>query len=531
MTEAAPSAVSSDITMESVDSLVHIPPEQLRTFVQHVNAVLGNPKETHAPDSVVLSHAPSATNASSAANNRPKISCETFTAQATKFSGEDLRMSAANWVEELYQYLLDAFPQADFELKVLQAINSGKLFKDAPKRALGTFAYAVYRNMDHNNPLAAFLITNSLYMMCKYFNRINTIDCGPEWTQQGNVSASNVKKKKKKRGNGSSPIYFVHSINCSKSKNSLGRETNHLISIPGLKAKDYKLKGLADTGAKVCLITERAAKRIGLNITMNSRPLLCALWPDAAPYRSVGRMHVHLYVDNGLQVWAHAIIISFGKGWDILVGGKTLQQLRIQLISPAMDRRLRGSTKVTDHPAKTLDGPWRQQTTVPSVEEAYNYMPDTAPSHDLAFPSLTETSGAVATVVEPVVAQPMRACLGLPADFFVPERDDDFHRLDVLYPEVTKVSVTERLYHQCETKTQADKLLGELMTGKGAVCEYPGGCPPPTAYAPIRPPMHAAAKPIYVVQHMLSEAACKACDDVVSVRLQYGINEPLQAFA
>ncbi|PIA13545.1 hypothetical protein COEREDRAFT_11302 [Coemansia reversa NRRL 1564] len=520
MTEVAPSAVSSDITMESVDSLVHVPPEQLRAFVQRANAVLGNPEETHAPDSVAPSHAPSATNASSATNNRPKISCETFMAQATKFSGEDLRMSVANWVEvnkpkaavgqllfntleELYQYLLDAFPQADFELKVLQAINSGKLFKDAPKRALGAFAYAVYRNMVHNNPLAAFLITNSLYMvntlpftvkdtklqeirpadvekMCKYFDRINTIDCRPEWTQQGNVSASNVKKKKKKRGNGSAspsngnasgtnmantsrssvpsagrntspsatPVYFVHSINCSKSKNSLGRETNHLISIPGLKAKDYKLKGLADTGAKVCLITELAAKRIGLNITTNSRPLLHALWPDVTPHCSVGRAHVRLCMDNGLQVWAHAVVVSFGKGWDILVGGKTLQQLGIQLTSPAMDCRLRGSTKVTDHPAKTLDGPWRQQTTVPSVEEVYDYMPDTAPSHDLAFPSLTETSGAAAPVVEPIVAWPMRARLGLPGDFFVPECDDDFHRLDALYPEVTKASVTERLHHQ-----------------------------------------------------------------------------------
>ncbi|PIA12476.1 hypothetical protein COEREDRAFT_12774 [Coemansia reversa NRRL 1564] len=99
MTEAAPSAVSSDVTMESLDSLVHVPPEQLRAFVQRTNAVLGNPEETHAPESVVPSHAPSATNDSSAAENRPKISCETFTAQATKFSGEDLRMSAANWVE------------------------------------------------------------------------------------------------------------------------------------------------------------------------------------------------------------------------------------------------------------------------------------------------------------------------------------------------------------------------------------------------------------------------------------------------
>ncbi|KAJ2806395.1 hypothetical protein H4R20_001707 [Coemansia guatemalensis] len=270
MPEAAPSAVSSDITMESIDSLEHVPPEQLSAFVQRTNAVLGNSEETRAPDSVALSHTPSATDASSAANNHPKISCDTFTAQATKFSGEDLRMSAAKWVEvnkhefaaylpgiqeqmrlnaayplltgeaktavgqllfntleELYQYLLDAFPQTDFKMKVLQVINSRKLFKDMPKRALGAYAYAIYHNMDQSNPLAAFLITNNLYVVntlpfalkdtkpqeiqpadvekiCKYFDRINTIECEPEWAQQGNASASNAsRKKKKKRGNGS----------------------------------------------------------------------------------------------------------------------------------------------------------------------------------------------------------------------------------------------------------------------------------------------------------------------------------------
>ncbi|KAJ2805444.1 hypothetical protein H4R20_002091, partial [Coemansia guatemalensis] len=99
MPEAAPSAVSFDVTMESIDSLVHVPPEQLHAFVQCTNAVLGNSKETCTPDSIALSHTPSATDASSATKYCPKISCGTFTAQVTKFSGEDLHMSTAKWVE------------------------------------------------------------------------------------------------------------------------------------------------------------------------------------------------------------------------------------------------------------------------------------------------------------------------------------------------------------------------------------------------------------------------------------------------
>ncbi|PIA16164.1 hypothetical protein COEREDRAFT_8571 [Coemansia reversa NRRL 1564] len=153
MTRAAPSTISSDITMESLDSLEHIPPKQLCAFVQHANAALGDPAETHTLDSVVLSHSSSAASATLVTNSHPKIFCKTFTAQATKYSGEDLCMSAANWIEvnkyefaaflpgiqeqiclnmaypflmgkakttvgqllfntlgELYQYLLDVFP-------------------------------------------------------------------------------------------------------------------------------------------------------------------------------------------------------------------------------------------------------------------------------------------------------------------------------------------------------------------------------------------------------------------------------------
>ncbi|PIA12754.1 hypothetical protein COEREDRAFT_12249 [Coemansia reversa NRRL 1564] len=99
MTRAAPSTISSDITMESLDSLEHIPPEQLYAFVQHANAALGDPAETHALDSVILNHSLSAASATSVTNSHPKISCKTFTAQATKYSGEDLWISIANWVE------------------------------------------------------------------------------------------------------------------------------------------------------------------------------------------------------------------------------------------------------------------------------------------------------------------------------------------------------------------------------------------------------------------------------------------------
>ncbi|KAJ2607688.1 hypothetical protein H4S08_004740 [Coemansia sp. RSA 1365] len=332
MTEAAPSAVSSDITMESIDSLAHVSFEQCHAFVQCANAVLGNSKEIRAPDSVTLSHTPSATDASSAAKYCPKNSCKTFTAQATKFSGEDLHISVAklvkvnkhefaayfpgvqeqmplnaacplliseaktavgqllfNTLEKLYQYLLDTFPQTDFKMKVLQVINSEKLFKDMPKRALAAYADAIYCNINQSNPLAAFLITNSLYV-------VNTLPFTLMDTKPQEIQPVEVEKIYK---------YFDH--------------INTIVCKPRL----------ADTGAKVCLITEQAAWCIGLNVTKSLQLLLRGLWPNAAPHCFEGRAHFQLCVDNGLQVWAYAVVVGFGKGWDILVGGKTLQQLEI----------------------------------------------------------------------------------------------------------------------------------------------------------------------------------------------------------
>ncbi|PIA12667.1 hypothetical protein COEREDRAFT_12399 [Coemansia reversa NRRL 1564] len=289
--------------------------------------------------------------------------------------------------------------------------------------------------------------------------------------------------------------------------------------IPGLCAKDCKLRALADTGAKVCLITERAAKRAGVTINTNSRPLLRTLWPDAMPHCSVGCAHICLQVENGPQIWTHAVVVSFGKGWDLLVGGKTLQQLGIQLTSPAMDRYLGAASKVADHPAKTLDGPSTALMVAQTIESTYESMPDTEPSRELSHPSPTKTSRAAAPVSEPVVSRPMRARLGLPANYFVPKRDDEFITLNALYPEATEASIKERLHHQYATDLHAEALLGELLTGKDAVREYPGGCPPPAAFAPIQPPIHGEAKPVYVVQHMLSDAARAACDKVVSTRL------------
>ncbi|KAJ1916225.1 hypothetical protein H4219_003893 [Mycoemilia scoparia] len=73
--------------------------------------------------------------------------------------------------------------------------------------------------------------------------------------------------------------------------------------------------------------------------------------------------------------------------------------------------------------------------------------------------------------------------------------------------------------------------MNELMTGKGALCEYTSGCPPPAAYAPIIPPLKSDARPLYVAQHTMSTAAEAARVEFVKDHIDFGIDEPGHAHA
>ncbi|PIA15741.1 hypothetical protein COEREDRAFT_8966 [Coemansia reversa NRRL 1564] len=509
MPESNPSLPDSNINMEiNNNAYAAYTLDQLLGVLRQIVAVLP-------PDRIceILPASPAVPDAatSKAAYNgtRGKISCETFTSQATKFSAMDLHMSAQSWIAinkrdlaEFYDFLCDSFPQADYELRVQDAARSGKLFMQAPKHAMSTFALAIYKNINQENPLSTTLIAHTLFAvnslpfvvykivpdaihpdkvpeMCCCFNHANkirlTLGNGNNATTP---PAGSGKKKKKRRAEPTIP--HPRLLTCQHRPYQAlqaprARKVSHLMAIPGLHAKNCELRALADTGAKV---------------------------------------------DDGPRIWTNMVIVSFGKGWDLLVGGKTLQQLGVQLTLPVMDRCLGAASKAADHPAKTLDGPSMALAVAQIIESTYESIPDTEPSRELSHLSPTETSSAAAPVSEPVVSP----------NYFVPERDDEFVMLNALYPEATEASINEHLHHQCATDLHAEALLGELLMGKDAVWEYPGRCPLPAAFAPIQPPMHGEAKPVYMVQHTLSNAARAARDEVVSMCLQYEIDEPLQDF-
>ncbi|KAJ1718717.1 hypothetical protein LPJ61_006502, partial [Coemansia biformis] len=229
---------------------------------------------------------------------------------------------------------------------------------------------------------------------------------------------------------------------------------------------------------------------------------------------------------NSPRAWANAVVIDWRCRWEVLLGRDTLAVLGMSPASLAMLRHSNGMTMVPDHASKHIDGPWRCTT-----EALYEDFPDTAPSHDLATDVMVEPSAAAARIPEPIHACPMRAQLALPTGFFAEEHDDEFVRLDALYPEATPDSISEHTHHQCTSEASAQVLAAELWTARAALWEYPGGCPPPAAYAPIRPPMHDGAEALFVVQHSLSLAAHQAVEEAARVHLEYGIDEGSGAFA
>ncbi|KAJ2810638.1 hypothetical protein GGI24_006975, partial [Coemansia furcata] len=287
------------------------------------------------------------------------------------------------------------------------------------------------------------------------------------------------------------------------------------------------LRAVANPGVEVMLIDIHAAHRLNLRISEHYRPRLRALWPGRSGHASLGTTNVSLNLDNSMPVWITAVVVDFRQtAWDILAGQDTLDSLGIHLMTPAMVRRIGGTEKIPDHPGKVLDSPHR------ALESVYESFPDMVPVHDLSEPFPTEVNTtATTTVKEPMVLHPVRVRVGLPSGFFIPSRDADFQKWDSLYPAVSVESIRARSTHQCITVAEAELLLEELASGKAALREYVGGCPPPAAYAPIRPPMRPDAQPIYVVQHTLSQAAKDALELVVTDRLKYGIDGPSTAFA
>ncbi|KAJ1725959.1 hypothetical protein LPJ61_005520, partial [Coemansia biformis] len=299
-----------------------------------------------------------------------------------------------------------------------------------------------------------------------------------------------------------------------------------MTTIPNASAKGIPIHAVGDTGSQVMLVTLEAARRLGLCITRHLCPLLKPLWPDGTPHVAYGRANVELRVENSPRAWAHAVIVDWRCRWEVLLGRDTLATLGVSPASPAMLHRSNGATTIPNHASKHIDGLWHC-----TMEAAYEDFPDMAPSHDLATAVTAEPSTATAQIPEPMHTHLMHAQLALPTGFFVKECNDEFVRLDVLYPKATPNSISKHTHHQCMSGASAQALAAELWTACLVLREYPGGCPPPATYVPIWPPMHDGTKSLFIMQHSLSPAAREAVENTAQVRLWYGIDEESGAFS
>ncbi|KAJ2609420.1 hypothetical protein H4S08_004060 [Coemansia sp. RSA 1365] len=363
-----------------------------------------------------------------------------------------------NTLEEFFNWVLQQFPQAEYESRIRQAISSGSWLKGTTSETLGPTARNIYANLGATDANAV-LIARALHhvdqlpfvntlvdpnsmtaaRMPTFFanfhniHRLNKMNTG---TAQGtsyteNQGAGNSKKSKHKK-----PSRSV----AGKNKDPTNLATNATMSTQrqdaqanNLSSKGKQLKAVADTGAKVCLITQETSERLGLNVRTGARPLLKPLWSDSTPHRALGCTRVNLHITGGPAIWTDAVVIGFRTSWEVLIGDKALEGLGIRLMIPAMQKCLKTSEKQPDHPAKTLDTDWRkEQLRVPSEEE-YEKLPESASTHDPETLSLSDPVLAATAVPEPAVSRPMRARLGLPADFFIPQRDAEFERQNALY--------------------------------------------------------------------------------------------------
>ncbi|KAJ1904155.1 hypothetical protein LPJ81_002661 [Coemansia sp. IMI 209127] len=448
---------------------------------------------------------------------------EALEGDAKKGAEHDLPSTA----EELWASLRSRYTLHDYNRTVLERIESGTLFDGVPTTAYGPHALRVFRMMGggHNDAIRIaealfnddsamflarainyrFVTPDQVEVLCNDFQRYKEVSVQVRAKQQGRGEA----RRRDRRPRQDSPAQ-PERANSTTTQRRPAAAAQAPLSVRGLD-----VAAVLDTGAEVAIVTEEAADRLSLKLRPASRPLLRPLWPGA-PYPS----------PTAPNLWINAVVVGFKAPWDILIGKKDIERIGILTATPAMQRRMKDGKQTADHPGKTLDNLNRAAT-----EADYEDFPVDEPSRDLSVVTPAEAQAEIPPIPEPVLSRPMRARLGLPAGFFKESRDPEFLRLDALYPSVTRADIAAKLLDQCSSTAERKLLLDELTTGAAALRDYPGGNPPPAAYAPIKPPMRSDAAPIYVVQHTLSQAAQEAVNSSVELRLRFGIDEPSDAFA
>ncbi|PIA12471.1 hypothetical protein COEREDRAFT_12787 [Coemansia reversa NRRL 1564] len=287
------------------------------------------------------------------------------------------------------------------------------------------------------------------------------------------------------------------------------------------------IRTVADPGAAVLLIRLETVQQLNLNISTDKRPQLRSPW-SSEPYQAFGTTNARVCIENGPKRWISLVVIDCEQPWDMLLGNAHLNQMNIQLMTPAMVRQLQrkgrpvpteGDTVAIDEELYTEQTEATAEATEAEVGSTSHDEVPTMPTDDdyaeLGEVDLIATSDSGSDVVPELSTdreiqeladvttirlQRLRTKIGLPADFFVNSQGNDFFENDNLYLSISRASVKERIKHQLTDPADEERLLDKLIDmGASTLREYPSGCPPPAALKLIKPPMHEGAQLMFTV--------------------------------
>ena len=169
---------------------------------------------------------------------------------------------------------------------------------------------------------------------------------------------------------------------------------------------------MSDDGAEASLISLRSARRIGLNIRQVAPILLRPLWEGDFHQTSLRARGLFRTSLSPFARWIHFVVVDLPLTSDVRIGLQDRRKLGI------------GLAHIPPSPADA-------KASV-SVEEA-------------------EQQQGVQTAAR---QRELKVQLGLPHDFFKLERDSDFHKCDMMYPDATREEVDGRITMQARTQTE-----------------------------------------------------------------------------
>ncbi|KAJ2840480.1 hypothetical protein FBU31_000378 [Coemansia sp. 'formosensis'] len=247
---------------------------------------------------------------------------------------------------------------------------------------------------------------------------------------------------------------------------------------PTVKVGGTIVKAVVDLGTELSLVTLEATNRLGLPVHTTWHPWLIPAWSQN-PYTTEGFVNVQVEIANGPKHWTKAAVVRQPQKWDML-----LKELDVELVTLAMRKHQQGEMAATATfivEVDNLTAPEAPETQVPddaprpvtdedyadfpAPESAANYVVDDSPIELL--PDVGAAARAESADTRLIQPRKMRVKLGLPADYFVKDRDADFHKWNALYPAVTCEEVAGRIHKVSEAAYQAHEEFVKIRLERG----------------------------------------------------------------